>query len=96
LRTGYEQVRSVVAGLAGDWKAAHRVQLQLPATGVCHGADVAACCEPGEANQRTEAMLPGLGAVGNEDPLPLALEHSKTEGAVSASSNVFRPGSCCR
>ena len=35
LRTGYEQVRSVVAALAGDLDAASRVQLTLPATGAC-------------------------------------------------------------
>ncbi len=35
LATGYEQVRSVVAGLAGDWAAAADVQLELPETGVC-------------------------------------------------------------
>jgi len=35
LATGYEQVRSVVAGLVGDWAAAADVQLELPETGVC-------------------------------------------------------------
>ena len=35
LATGYEQVRSVVAALAGDWAAARDVQLELPETGVC-------------------------------------------------------------
>jgi thioredoxin reductase len=35
LATGYEQVRSVVAELAGDWAAAKDVQLILPETGVC-------------------------------------------------------------
>ncbi|MEV0430926.1 FAD-dependent oxidoreductase [Micromonospora sp. NPDC050495] len=35
LATGYEQVRSIVAALAGDWDAAHDVQLDLPETGVC-------------------------------------------------------------
>ncbi|MDP9221596.1 MAG: NAD(P)-binding domain-containing protein [Actinomycetota bacterium] len=53
--TGYEQVRSVVAELAGDHEAAARVQLELPDTGVCGGAglfddpDAAAsggCCGP--------------------------------------------------
>jgi len=59
LRTGYEQVRSVVAGLAGDWESARQVKLVLPETGVCsasRGASndddddddvepvVAACC----------------------------------------------------
>jgi hypothetical protein len=35
LATGYEQVRSVVAELAGDRAAADAVQLILPETGVC-------------------------------------------------------------
>ena len=35
LATGYEQVRSVVAALAGDLAAADDVQLVLPETGVC-------------------------------------------------------------
>ena len=35
MATGYEQVRSVVAALAGDWQAARDVQLDLPETGVC-------------------------------------------------------------
>jgi len=35
LATGYEQVRSVVAALVGDWEAAADLQLVLPETGVC-------------------------------------------------------------
>lgn len=35
LATGYEQVRSITAWLAGDVKAASEVALVLPATGVC-------------------------------------------------------------
>lgn len=35
LLTGYEQARSVVAAIAGDWEAARQVQLELPETGVC-------------------------------------------------------------
>ncbi|MEM8930116.1 MAG: NAD(P)-binding domain-containing protein [Acidobacteriota bacterium] len=35
LRTGYEQVRSIVAHLAGDDEAARRIELILPETGVC-------------------------------------------------------------
>lgn len=50
MRTGYEQARSVVAALAGDWEAAERVELVLPHTGVCSGPAAAdgeaACCEP--------------------------------------------------
>ena len=51
--TGYEQVRSVVAALAGDQAAAARVDLVLPDTGVCGGSgtfdgggDAAGCCAP--------------------------------------------------
>ena len=35
LATGYEQVRSITAWLAGDMAAASQVELVLPATGVC-------------------------------------------------------------
>ena len=35
LATGYEQVRSIAAALAGDHEAAERVELRLPETGVC-------------------------------------------------------------
>jgi len=38
--TGYEQVRSIAADLAGDREAAERVELVLPETGVCGGAGV--------------------------------------------------------
>lgn len=49
LATGYEQVRSVVASLAGDHEAARLVQLVLPETGVCNTGDAGdvggdACC----------------------------------------------------
>lgn len=49
LLTGYEQVRSVVAALAGDMAAADNVHLALPETGVCStalpgkGSEVAQC-----------------------------------------------------
>lgn len=61
MMTGYEQVRSVVAALAGDWQSARETRLVLPETGVCSGpglsaeeavvcdvtwdAVVAGCCE---------------------------------------------------
>ncbi len=41
LATGYEQVRSIVATLAGDHDAAGRVELDLPETGVCSSKP---CC----------------------------------------------------
>ena len=45
--TGYEQVRSISAELAGDHAAAARVELVLPETGVCSRADASGasqCC----------------------------------------------------
>jgi len=53
--TGYEQVRSVAAELAGDHRAAARTELVLPDTGVCggaglfddpDGASAGGCCAP--------------------------------------------------
>ncbi|MCR8630147.1 NAD(P)-binding domain-containing protein [Paenibacillus radicis (ex Xue et al. 2023)] len=35
MATGYEQVRSIVAYLAGDYESALKVELDLPETGVC-------------------------------------------------------------
>ncbi|GAA3885044.1 NAD(P)-binding domain-containing protein [Saccharothrix violaceirubra] len=53
--TGYEQVRSVVAEIAGDHEAAAKVGLTLPETGVCGGSGVfdgpaegGGCCAPAE------------------------------------------------
>ncbi|CAN5640110.1 NAD(P)-binding domain-containing protein [soil metagenome] len=40
--TGYEQVRSIVAEIAGDHDAAAKVELVLPETGVCSGPGPAA------------------------------------------------------
>ncbi|MPZ01032.1 MAG: NAD(P)-binding protein [Actinophytocola sp.] len=39
--TGYEQVRSIAAALAGDYASAERVELVLPETGVCGGSGLA-------------------------------------------------------
>ncbi|MCM0618734.1 NAD(P)-binding domain-containing protein [Nocardioides bruguierae] len=50
--TGFEQVRSIVAEVAGDHEAAAAVELVLPETGVCgaapafDGAPAASCCGP--------------------------------------------------
>jgi hypothetical protein len=48
MATGYEQVRSIVAELAGDTVAAREVHLVLPETGVCGAppsiASASSCC----------------------------------------------------
>ncbi|MBS0541211.1 MAG: FAD-dependent oxidoreductase, partial [Proteobacteria bacterium] len=54
MMTGYEQVRSIMAAIAGDHDAANKVELVLPETGVCSGpgpsvegvAPAAGCCAP--------------------------------------------------
>ncbi len=65
--TGYEQVRSVVAALAGDWEAARDTRLVLPETGVCHGpgiGDHQATDHPaGPGNARDPVTVPPVPAV---------------------------------
>ena len=58
LATGYEQVRSVVAYIAGDYAAAREVLLDLPETGVCNVTfgdnDASAGCCGVEPRKETE------------------------------------------
>ncbi|WP_017537108.1 NAD(P)-binding domain-containing protein [Nocardiopsis halophila] len=72
--TGFEQVRSIAAAIAGDREAAERVELVLPETGVCKGsglpdaaeaaeadaaqADTGRCCGPAAGPQPVESPLP--------------------------------------
>jgi hypothetical protein len=64
LLTGYEQVRSVVAAIDGDWEAARRVELALPETGVCitqfaeEDSAASDCCAPPAATCSTSACTP--------------------------------------
>ncbi|MFI5653210.1 NAD(P)-binding domain-containing protein [Streptomyces anulatus] len=76
--TGYEQVRSVAATLAGDLEAADRVELTLPETGVCGGAglfdapaaaqsDAGGCCAtPEPAPGRLGVGAPAAAVVTDE------------------------------
>ncbi len=59
--TGYEQVRSIVADIAGDHEAAARVELVLPETGVCSGPG------PGVALDNADAAV---GCCGGPAPEP--------------------------
>ncbi|MFE6335902.1 NAD(P)-binding domain-containing protein [Streptomyces sp. NPDC057798] len=72
--TGYEQVRSVVAAIAGDLESADRVELTLPETGVCGGAglfdtpeadqDAGGCCAP--APQLVQLGAPAAATAGEQ------------------------------
>jgi hypothetical protein len=62
--TGYEQVRSVAAALAGDWDAARDVQLVLPETGVCSTTAVlgergVSCCGTEAVAEESSACCGG-------------------------------------
>ncbi|MEU7874634.1 FAD-dependent oxidoreductase [Dactylosporangium sp. NPDC049140] len=79
LATGYEQARSVVAALAGDWTAARDVQLDLPETGVCSSdvpleADTitgGGCCGPTPVAPAGRGLATGIS--GGLLAAPLAL-----------------------
>jgi len=66
LLTGYEQVRSVVAALAGDWESARARRLVLPETGVCSSGIAAADGSPSPACGG-EPSAPALVAMGAAD-----------------------------
>ncbi|MFB9709732.1 hypothetical protein ACWDTT_02895 [Streptosporangium sandarakinum] len=65
LATGYEQARSVVAALAGDWEAARDVRLDLPETGVCSSSLA-------EAQEQRVGLAGGVSGGLLSAPLPLA------------------------
>ncbi|MEU0117588.1 NAD(P)-binding domain-containing protein [Streptomyces bobili] len=85
--TGYEQVRSVTAAIAGDIESADRVELTLPETGVCGGAglfdDPAAgqahgggCCAP--------AAAPALVQIGVGAPAAVVAEEAPAGGCCGS------------
>ncbi|MFJ4262971.1 FAD-dependent oxidoreductase [Paenarthrobacter nicotinovorans] len=67
MATGYEQVRSIAAALAGDTAAAEALELELPETGVCStslpadGQDAAdSCCGSAKPEPVTIGFATGL------------------------------------
>jgi thioredoxin reductase len=90
LATGYEQARSVVAALCGDWEAARDVQLELPETGVCSsnlidGAEASGdCCGRAPTEGQPKRGL-ATGISGGLLALPLVAVGATTEAG----------GSCC-
>ncbi|GAA4102133.1 NAD(P)-binding domain-containing protein [Nonomuraea soli] len=73
MATGYEQVRSVVAALAGDWEAARETHLDLPETGVC-SSNLA------EAQEIRVGLATGISGGLLAAPLPLATVSASTGG----------------
>ncbi|MEU4511123.1 FAD-dependent oxidoreductase [Nonomuraea wenchangensis] len=76
MATGYEQVRSVVAALAGDWEAARDVQLDLPETGVCSSNLV-------QAQEQRVGLATGVSGGLLAAPLPLTTVGAPAESGGS-------------
>lgn len=80
--TGYEQVRSVAAALAGDHDSAARVELTLPETGVCSGSG---------GFDETAADAPGV--CGDADaPAPVAEESGCCASTAAPQDTIVEPG----
>ena len=105
--TGYEQVRSIAAELAGDHESARRVELVLPETGVCStdklsGAgsaccetpspEPAACCGPAKVEEKeTEAENPIAAASSCCAPAVTEKPAAKASCCGSATDHVTAP-----
>lgn len=82
LATGYEQVRSVAAALAGDREAADTVQLELPETGVCSSGAGTSCDVPAGAGAAAGADAADAGCCAAPEPVlvgfPTGLSHGRS------------------
>ncbi|MEC5190466.1 MULTISPECIES: FAD-dependent oxidoreductase [unclassified Arthrobacter] len=81
LATGYEQVRSVAAALAGDQQSADAVRLELPETGVCSSDASTSCDVPAAAPIGVMAETAG-GCCAAPEPVlvgfPTGLAHGRS------------------
>ncbi|MEW1599478.1 FAD-dependent oxidoreductase [Streptomyces sp. NPDC093808] len=80
--TGYEQVRSVAAAIAGDLESADRVELTLPETGVCGGAGLFDTPDAAQGDGGCCAPAPQLVQLG-------------TPAAIGAAAEQAPAGGCC-
>jgi hypothetical protein len=80
--TGYEQARSAVTAIAGDWEAARRVELVLPETGVC-------------STDLSDAAIPCCGTAAPEPvAVPVGALTTRTKSAA-AERSAGPQSSCC-
>ncbi|GAA2641961.1 NAD(P)-binding domain-containing protein [Dactylosporangium fulvum] len=99
LATGYEQARSVVAALDGDWDAARDVQLDLPETGVCNSNPIIGettiagtgdgCCGPAPQQAAPAGRGLATGIAGGLLSTPLASLPVVNSGGEQSG------GTCC-
>jgi thioredoxin reductase len=86
--TGYEQVRSVVAAIAGDLEAARNVELVLPETGVCStDPEEPACCGSEPAAGEQPVTVPAQSVAGQSAAAPNELPVLAGVGSAAG---------CCR
>ncbi|MFE7650791.1 NAD(P)-binding domain-containing protein [Streptomyces phaeoluteigriseus] len=85
--TGYEQVRSVTAAIAGDLESADCVELTLPETGVCGGAglfDDPAAGQAGGGGCCAPAPAPALVQIGVGAPAVVVAEEAPAGGCCGS------------
>jgi thioredoxin reductase len=89
LATGYEQVRSIAAMMAGDVAAAERVELELPETGVCStdAGTGGGCCTTTPAAVAVPLLVanPVAAAGCCGGPAPAGVDACCTDDAVAKS-----------
>lgn len=105
MATGFEQVRSVVAALAGDLEAADRVELALPETGVCSVSDSAFASEAPPAAKAAAASGCCGGPAKADASACCALDESEKSAGKSgcgcatanpaAPEQTRAPAACC-
>lgn len=97
LLTGYEQVRSVVAALAGDWEAARRVELVLPETGVCitHFAAEDASAAPSCCDAAPKAQPELACATSCTTPAPAMTDPVRSEVGCCGGAAPEGVEACC-
>ncbi|MCC9145186.1 MULTISPECIES: FAD-dependent oxidoreductase [unclassified Arthrobacter] len=96
MATGYEQVRSIAAALAGDQQAADDVQLVLPETGVCStdlggSCDTVAGCDADGAADQGE-----VSCCGTPEPAAAAVAAADSCcGSPAPEPAALEAASCC-
>lgn len=104
MATGFEQARSVVAAIAGDFEAADRVELELPETGVCsvggsatEGFGAGSCCGTAHAAAtHTPAAVAATSCCGGPAQFDATAccvldEQKKAEGASGCGCGTTAP-----
>jgi Pyridine nucleotide-disulphide oxidoreductase len=87
LATGYEQVRSVAAALAGDQESADTVHLELPETGVCSTDAGTSCDVPAAASAAAETVPAESGCCAAPEPVLVGFTTGLTHGRSGANNS---------